>query len=104
MKRRVITASSIGVMSTTALLMTQTRLPWWCLALTLAQACVYLACSRDHPLGWTIGLGLQPAWATYSIITGQNAFLITTAMITIGNLVALRRLSRLPGIAALPRL
>lgn len=91
MKRRVITASSIGVVITTALLLTPTQLPWWCLALTAAQACVYLACSRDHPLGWTIGLSLQPPWAAYSILTGQPAFLITAAMITTGNLLALRR-------------
>ena len=91
MTRRVISASSVGAMSTTVLLLTPTQLTWWCLALTVAQACVYLACSRDHPLGWTLGLALQPPWATYSILTNQPAFLITTTMITTGNLLALHR-------------
>jgi hypothetical protein len=91
MKRRIIAASSIGAMSTTALLMTPTQLPWWCLALTLAQACTHLACSRDHPIGWTLGLALQPPWTVYSIMTGQPAFLITTTMISAGNVLALHR-------------
>jgi hypothetical protein len=94
-KRPVIAAASIGAMSTTALLLTPTQMPWWCLALTVAQACVHLACSRDHPLGWTLGLALQPPWATYSVLTNQPAFLITTTIITIANLLALERHTRL---------
>lgn len=95
MTSRITSASIIGILSAIAVLMTRTQLPWWCLALTIAQASVHLACSRDHPLGWTLGLALQPPWATYSVLTNQHAFLITTTIITTAYLLALDRHTRL---------
>ena len=47
--------------------------------------------SRDLPLGWTLGLAVQPLGAAYRILTSQPAFLATSTIITIGNLLALGR-------------
>lgn len=93
MFRRAFVASACGAVASAAIFNSPEHLTWWCLALTVGQAFTHIACSRDHINGWTSALALQPPWATYCILTGQPSFLITTTMITVGNLLALRRLA-----------
>jgi hypothetical protein len=92
MRGRLVIAGAIGIAGSMVMVVTAHRLSWWCLVLTLAQATIYLACSKDRPIGWAAGLALQPPWIAYSVLTGQPSFLITVGMVTFGNVLALRRL------------
>lgn len=70
---------------------TSAHLGMWSLALTLIQAGVFSLSSRDDPRGWAGGLGLQPPWVTYAWLSHQPAFMLTSVIIALANLGALRR-------------
>ncbi len=93
-RRKVIAAAVVSTTACFAIVCSQGSLPWWALVLTLGQASSMLLCSRDLRVGWAFGLTLQAPWATYDVVTGQYSFLVTSVLVSVAQIGALRRLSK----------